>query len=327
MLRFRPRRMAVFLAFAVVLGVAHPVAAGEAGTLVAVGANKAVFVWKDAGSMSKGLDMLGDGSFRQKPEELRALVACIAETGDPANGTADMRIRRRRADTVKHWEVEVTGGKQQGCKGITHAANFGPNVDTPSLAGKPEDARWRGKLVAKRGAMEAETAITFWKNEDAREEGVRLSRLGVLSQNLPHYVACVVPVGTKVGLLDSGMMFGVAVVSDGPQKGCVGHIEKANFNADPGGPLLFLVNKSSGQGEVAVWKDNAARQQGLALVREGIHRKEPEKIEALITCWAPHRAPVRLTGRVAEGGTDVEVADGPKVGCKGNVSSQNVSQN
>ncbi|WP_376094953.1 hypothetical protein ACE7GA_02105 [Roseomonas sp. CCTCC AB2023176] len=317
---FRP---AILSLPALALLAVPPASAAEPGFLLAAGTGRTVPVFRDANAMEQGLRMLGDGAARQDPAALRALIACTVETGTAAQGQADMRIRRRRADTVEAWEVEVTAGASAGCKGTVAPVNFGRTPAGPTAAAKAREGG-RAPRIREVGILipvEGRADITLWASRNAREIGAPLARQGAAITNLAPYVACTVPAGTRIGTVEDGAVFRDVVVVDGPNRGCIGNVERAGFRRSEDQSVDGRIADTGAAREVAVWRDPAARLEGLRLVQAGTHRTDPGRVEALMACWAPTGATARATAfDPAAGGTQVEITEGPRRGCRGTVA-------
>jgi hypothetical protein len=71
--------------------------------------------------------------------------------------------------------------------------------------------------------------------------------------------------------------------------------------------------------DVVVWKDRKARNEGLELMRTGVHRGRPEALRSLVACTVPVGTKVSLLDSGAMISHDIEVTSGEAAGCRGNV--------
>jgi hypothetical protein len=79
----------------------------------------------------------------------------------------------------------------------------------------------------------------------------------------------------------------------------------------------FLFGHQAG---IFVWKNSAAMDEGIAMIKAGVHQSNPTLVMGLLSCIAPDGSRVILTGS-SMFQRSVTVIDGKSAGCRGVVSS------
>lgn len=80
----------------------------------------------------------------------------------------------------------------------------------------------------------------------------------------------------------------------------------------------------SGMEQVYVWRDYDAWSEGLALVRAGVHKTDPQMVLRLMACIVKNGDHAVIIGRAGLASKTILVIDGAQKGCRGFVTDEDL---